>query len=114
MPATTEVSYLNTLASLDEASGDLRIIAINKNLDKPTQISFFVSGFTATGEGRVQLLSGPSPDSNTGTQIIASTGDNIFAPQTVYAPNGRFTAGSENEVKIQTSPVTMFWQLSSL
>jgi alpha-N-arabinofuranosidase len=105
VPATMSAPYLDVVSSLHARSGDLRIIAINKNLDQPIQANFFVNGFVAEGSVQAWTLNGIQPDSNTGTTTYSTVPPGTYADQTVYQPNGRFNLGGPGEITLTSSPV---------
>ena len=104
VPATKSVPLLESVASLSEDGATLFVMLINKSIDQAAEVSLGISGFEPAG-GKAHLLTGPSPDSNTGAELPRVPGIN-WARQVNVDPSARhFDRGSPAEVKLASSPI---------
>ncbi len=103
VPAASNVAYVEVVSSMDEKTGEMRIMAINKDLDRPMTAAFLLNGFTASGEVEMQTLEGTAPDANSGTTIPSFVPEGIFGPQSSFQPNGRFHEGGPEQIRLRPS-----------
>ncbi len=68
VPPMKGVPLLETVASLSGDGRTLFVMLINKSLDRRADVAVDLAGFEADG-GTAHLLTGASPDSNTGTEL---------------------------------------------
>jgi len=104
VPAMKAIPLLESVASVSEDGERLYVVLINKSLEQAAEVSLSIQGFDPAG-AKAHLLTGPSPDSNTGAELPRVPGLRWAAQVNVDPAARHFDRGSPAEVKLVTSPV---------
>ncbi len=104
VPAMQRVPTLESVASVSEDGRRLFVMLINKSIDQAADVAIDLRGFEPSG-GVAHLLTGASPDSNTGTQLPSILGLR-WAKQVNVDPSARhFDRGAPTEVSLTATPL---------
>ncbi len=99
VPAMQRVPTLESVASVSEDGRRLYVILINKSIDQAADVAIELRGFEPS-EATAHLLTGASPDSNTGTQLPAVPGLRWAKQVNVDASARHFDRGAPGEVSL--------------
>ena len=104
VPAMKRVPLLESVASLSVDASRLYVMLINKSLDRSADVALGISGFEAAS-GIAHLLTGASPDSNTGTELPKVPGIRWAKQVNVDATARHFDRGAPSEVTYASTPL---------
>ena len=104
VPAMKRVPLLESVASLSADGSRLYVILINKSANQPAEIALGIGGFDAVS-GDAQLLTGASPDSNTGTELPRVPGIQWARQVNVDSSARQFDHGAPSEVTFTSVPL---------
>jgi alpha-N-arabinofuranosidase len=104
VPAMRRVPLLESVASLSADASRLFVMLINKSIDQPADVSLTIGGFDAVS-GVAHLLTGASPDSNTGTELPKVPGIRWGRQVNVDENARHFDRGAPSEVTYATTPL---------
>jgi alpha-N-arabinofuranosidase len=104
VPAMKSIPLLESVASMSEDGERLYVMLVNKSLDQSADVSLSIQGFEPAG-GKAHLLTGPSPDANTGAELPRIPGIRWAEQVNVDASARHFDRGSPAEVRLVTAPI---------
>ena len=104
VPAMKAVPLLESVASLSADGETLFVMLINKSIDRRADVSLEVAGFDAAG-AVAHLLTGASPDSNTGTELPRVPGIRWARQVNVDERARHLDRGSPREVSFTSAPL---------
>lgn len=104
VPAMRGVPLLESVASLSADGHALFVMLINKSLDQRAQVALEVGGFDAAS-GTAHLLTGPSADSNTGTELPRVPGIRWGRQVNVDTQARDFDRGAPQEISFAAQPL---------
>jgi alpha-N-arabinofuranosidase len=99
--AVKDVPYLDVVSSIDQTTGTLYVLAINKHFDLVIHAGIRLVGYSANGTGTAWTLNGTALDANTGTELPVYPGI-TWAQQAAEQPGGRIDDGASGEVGISS------------
>ena len=103
VPAMKRVPLLESLASLSDDGSVLYVMLINKSIDTAADIELALNAFNP-GAGTAHLLTGASPDSNTGSELPRVPGIR-WARQVNVDAAKHFDRGSPAEISFTSTPL---------
>ena len=104
IPAMKRVPMLESVASLSADGSRLYVMLINKSGDQPADVALDIGGFAAAS-GVAHLLTGASPDSNTGTELPKVPGLRWARQVNVDEKARDFDRGAPSEVSYTSTPL---------
>jgi alpha-L-arabinofuranosidase len=104
VPAMKRVPLLESVASVSADGSRLYVMLINKSADQSADVSLAVGGFEPAS-GTAHLLTGPSPDSNTGTELPNIPGLRWARQVNVDNSARHFDRGAPSEVTYASTPL---------
>ncbi len=104
VPAMKQVPLLESVASVSADGGRLFVMLINKSADQSADVVLETTGFVAAS-GVAHLLTGPSPDANSGAELPKVPGLR-WAPQVnVDEKQRHFDRGAPSQLSITSKPL---------
>jgi len=97
--ATSAVPYLDVVASTSPDASTLYVIVVNRHFDRQVRTHINLANFAPAAIGSAFVMSGASPDANTGTTLVSAPGV-AWATQAQVDPYDRFNIGSPAEVTL--------------
>lgn len=97
----SDVPLLDGVASRSESGDRAYLIVVNRSMGSAIEAEVDVAGFGEGFNGTARVLSGPSADANTGTELPRIPGID-WGRQATVGTNGRFDSGGPGEVRIET------------
>jgi alpha-N-arabinofuranosidase len=104
VPAMKAVPLLESVASLSADGETLFVMLINKSIDRRADVSLDVAGFDSAG-AVAHLLTGASPDSNTGTELPRVPGIRWARQANVDERARHLDRGAPHEVSFTSAPL---------
>jgi len=104
VPAMKRVPLLESVASLSADANRLYVMLINKSFDRSADVALAIDGFDADS-GIAHLLTGASPDSNTGTELPKVPGISWARQANVDETARHFDRGAPSEVSYTSTPL---------
>jgi len=104
VPAMKAVPLLESVASLSADGGTLFVMLINKSIDRRADVALEVAGFEPA-TAVAHLLTGASPDSNTGTELPKVPGIRWARQVNVDEGARHLDRGAPSEVSLASTPL---------
>lgn len=104
VPAMKKVPLLESVASVSADGSRVFVMLINKSVDQPADVALNIGG-SDVASGIAHLLTGASPDSNTGTELPKVPGIKWARQVNVDEKTRSFDRGAPSEVTYASSPL---------
>src|SRR5262249_34154813 len=99
-----QVPYVDAVASIANNGTSLRLIVINKDMDRDMPFRVDIAGASAGQIATVHSITGTGVDANTGTQLFQAPGVR-WAAQATHAQNPRFERGAPTEIQMESKQI---------